>query len=345
MRAPDHWYEPPGWRAQLLQPVATAYAAIARLRQRMIVPQRASLPVVCVGNITAGGSGKTPVAIALARRLSALGERPVFLTRGYGGRVPGPILVDADRALAIDVGDEPLLLARFFPTIVSGNRPKGADTAALTDGSVVVMDDGYQNPSLQKDAGILVADADVGLGNGRLIPAGPLRELPQAALERADALVLMGDGRAGDAIAAQAEALGVPTFHGRLEPVGDRDQWRGRRVLAFAGIGRPSKFFASLDALGVDIREQQIYADHHVYTDDEAQAMLSRARAHGLELVTTQKDQARLRGSGHSGALAELYATARTLEVEVAFDDAAGLDQILKVRINAATHAGAYRAF
>ena len=345
MRAPRHWQDADHWLAKALTPVASLYASLGSFRARMVVPQRASVPVVCVGNITAGGSGKTPVSIAIAQRLAALGHRPAFLTRGYGGRLSGPLLVDADKAHAVDVGDEPLLLARSFPTIVSADRPKGADMAGFQGASVVVMDDGFQNPSLHKDASLVVVDADSGLGNGLLIPAGPLRETTQQALARTDGLVLMGQGNGADEVIALARSRDIPVVHGTLTPTGDTAQWQGKRVIAFAGIGRPEKFFDTLASLGADIRETQTYGDHHAFTDEEAQALLSRARDGALALVTTEKDMARLAGSGHSGALAELRSHARTLPVEVVFDEPHALDQLLKARINAASRAGDYKAF
>lgn len=345
MQTPDHWYKAPNWRARALQPVAALYATAARLKTRMTATQRATIPVVCVGNITAGGSGKTPVSIEVAKRLAKLGEKPAFLTRGYGGRVSGPVLVDAEQSRAIDVGDEPLLLARHFPTIVSANRPKGADMAAHAGASVIVMDDGYQNPSLHKDVGILVVDAQAGLGNGLQIPAGPLREPPQDALSRASALVIMGQGNGADAVQDIAAGLGIVSLNGKLTPRGDVSGWRGQQVLAFAGIGRPEKFFETLGSLGAVIREKQIFSDHHAYTDDEAQALLSRARDGKLTLATTEKDLARLSGAGHSGALAELRSLSHALPVGVTFDDTQTLDQVLSTRINAASQAGAYKAF
>jgi len=349
MRAPRHWQNADHWLAKALMPVASVYASISGLRSRMVVPRRASIPVVCIGNITAGGTGKTPVSIAIAKRLAALGHRPAFLTRGYGGRLSGPLVVDADRAHAVDVGDEALLLARSFPTIVSANRPKGADMAGFEGAGVVVMDDGFQNPSLHKDASLVVVDASSGLGNGLLIPAGPLRETAEQAISRADGLIIMGQskerGSRTEEIIALARARDLPVFGGALVPTGDTDQWRGKRVIAFAGIGRPEKFFDTLEGLGADIRETQVFGDHHAFTDDEAQALLSRARDGALTLVTTEKDMARLAGSGHSGALAELRAHAQTLPVEVTFDDPDALDQLLKARINAASQAGDYKAF
>jgi len=345
MQAPDFWYTDIGWRARMLGPLAHLYGAAARVRARVTVPYRASLPVLCVGNITVGGSGKTPTALALAHRLMAMGERPAFLTRGYGGRIRGPLLVDPDRAHATDVGDEALLLARTCATIVSANRPKGADAAATTGASVVIMDDGYQNPTLHKDAGFLVVDARSGLGNGRLMPAGPLRETAADALARASALVLIGDGTRGSGVAKQAAAFDVPVFHARLQPMGEPAFWRGKRLLAFAGIGQPDKFKASLAQVGADVVEWRAFADHHMYTEDEARSMIDTARTQGLELVTTAKDHARLSGARRGSATAELSAHALTLAVQIAFDEAAAVDALLAARLRAARSASQYKAF
>jgi len=348
MQTPEFWHRPDSWAAQALRPAAAIYGAVARFRLRSTVAARASLPVICVGNITAGGSGKTPVAMAVARRLADMGERPAFLTRGYGGRLAGPLVVDAATAHAVDVGDEPLLLARHFPTVKSANRPLGADLAAQTGASVVVMDDGFQNPSLHKDAGLVVIDAATGLGNGFTLPAGPMRETAEDALARAHAVIVMGDAPACAStqhVMDLATAKDLPIIKGRLTPQVDPDAWRGKPVLAYAGIGRPEKFFGTVASLGADLRQREVFADHHAFTDDEAQALLSRARADGLTLVTTDKDMARLTGAGHSGALAELRDQSQTVPVAVAFDDPAALDQLLRARMNAATQAGDYKAF
>lgn len=344
MRTPSHWYAAPGARARMLAPLAALYGLGGRLRMRFTVPHRTSVPVICLGNVTAGGTGKTPLAIALAGMLRAGGEAPVLLTRGYGGRLAGPVLVDADAMTAREVGDEALLLARAAPTIVSRDRRAGAEAAVRAGAGIIVMDDGYQNPTLHKDVNLLVADAGAGLGNGRLLPAGPLRERPHDALARADALLVTGRGDAADGLKRMAQGLGVPVFEAALVPDGDMDALRGKRLLAFAGIGRPQKFFDSLAAAGGDVRAARSFADHYPYSEADAQALLDAARAGALALVTTEKDMARLAGA-RGPACAALRAHALTFRVRAAIAGAAALDRLVAARLREARDTGAYRAF
>ena len=343
MRAPSHWQQPPRLLARLLAPVAALYGLAGRLRARLTVPYRASVPVICLGNVTAGGTGKTPLAIALAERLRAAGHAPVFLTRGYGGHMAGPVLVDPAAMSAAEVGDEALVLARHARTVVARDRRAGANAAVRAGASVIVMDDGYQNPSLHKDVNLLVADAGAGLGNGLLIPAGPLRERPEAALARADALIVVGPGDAADRLANLARARGLPVFAAALVPAGDTAAIGGKRLLAFAGIGRPQKFFDSLAAAGARVRLTRAFPDHHPFTERQAQALLDDARAHALELVTTEKDMARLAGA-RGGALAALRAHTLTFRVRAEIDDVAALDRLIAARLRDACETGAYRA-
>jgi tetraacyldisaccharide 4'-kinase len=266
------------------------------------------VPVICIGNPTVGGAGKTPTAIAVARLLIGAGERPAFLTRGFGGRLAGPVPVETSHA-AHDVGDEPLLLARIGPTVVSRDRVAGARCAIAAGASVVVMDDGFQNPSLAKDLSILVIDGTRGIGNGHVIPAGPLRAPLAPQLERAQAILIVGDG------AGAMPRTTLPIFHARLEP--DRAalaSLKNRRVLAFAGIGDPQKFFTTLAAAGINAQIQRGFADHHRYRADEAAALLAEAERHDLALVTTEKDLARLQGAP---ALAVLASRIYALPVEL----------------------------
>ncbi len=344
MRTPDHWYRPDTWKSRALAPLSRLYGLGARLRQRMTVPARTSAPIVCIGNITAGGTGKTPIAIAIAAMLRAQGEKPMFLTRGYGGRAPGPMIVDARNSMARDVGDEPLLLARHAPTIVAKDRVKGADAAANHGAGVIVMDDGYQNPTVHKDVGLLVVDAGAGLGNGRLLPAGPLREPAADALRRADALIVMGSGDAAEPVAALAREMGVPVFRARIAPSGDAGFIKGKRLMAFAGIGRPAKFFDTLVELGGDVRRVRAFDDHHMYTEGDARALLDAARAGAFSLITTEKDAVRLAGARHP-ALQSLREHMTVLPVEAVFDDAPALDRLLSARLREAVRTGAYRAF
>ena len=278
---------------------------------------KAPVPVLCIGNLTLGGAGKTPAALAVARLLIGAGERPFFLTRGYGGRHPGPVRVDPARHRASEVGDEPLLLTRLAPTIVARDRVAGAMLAI--GASVIVMDDGFQNPSLIKDRSIVVIDGRRGIGNGRVFPAGPLRAPLAVQLERIDALLVVGTSSGASTVIAAATARGIPVFQGRLEPEPAMvARWAGRRMLAFTGIGDPEKFFATLAAAGIDVPVRESFPDHHRYSGSEAAALLARADQEGLDLVTTEKDLARLAGDPEVAALA---ARAHALPVALAFDD------------------------
>jgi tetraacyldisaccharide 4'-kinase len=337
MREPPFWWRAAGIEACLLAPVAAIYGAFAagRLKREGC---RAGVPIICIGNPTLGGAGKTPTALAVARMLKAAGERPVFLSRGYGGRQRGPLLVAPDRDRAADVGDEPLLLARVAPTVVAHDRVEGAKAAQAAGASIIVMDDGFQNPSLAKDFSVLVIDGRRGLGNSRVFPAGPLRAPLDAQLARADAVVLVGAVGEGAAVAgAAAEARKLPLLRAWLEP--DREAiatLAGGRVLAFAGIGDPEKVFATLREAGIAVAATRSFADHHRYTPADARDLCRQADAEGLMLVTTEKDQARLQGEE---AMVELAARVRVLPVGLVLAQEAALEKLLVDRI-AAVRAG-----
>jgi len=319
MRAPSFWDEPgPPWQVKALTPVGFAYDAVTRLRFSVARPYRSALPVICVGNLVAGGAGKTPTALALARLLLAKGLSPTFLSRGYGGAEKGPVAVDPGRHDARAVGDEPLLLARVAQTIVSANRATGARLAEDLGADILVMDDGLQNPSLAKTASFAVVDAEIGIGNGRVLPAGPLRARLDFQFRLIDALILVGGGRAGEALAVRAAQRDIPVFRASMtgHNVGGI---AGQRVVGFAGIARPQKFFASLAALGADIVAVRDYADHHRYSEREAQELLTIAGRENALLVSTEKDLARLRG--HSGSLGQLAERTRPFLVSLVFDD------------------------
>ncbi|WP_018263112.1 tetraacyldisaccharide 4'-kinase [Methylobacterium sp. WSM2598] len=295
MRAPDFWWrDPPSLPARLLAPVGALYgAAAARRMARPGAP--APCPVVCVGNVTLGGAGKTPTALALAALLRELGARPAFLSRGYGGSLPGPLRVDPAAHGAAEVGDEPLLLARAAPTIVARDRPTGAAACAAAGADVIVMDDGLQNPSLRKDWSLAVFDAGVGIGNGLPFPAGPLRAPLGAQWPLVSAVLVIGDAAQGRPLLAAAAARGLPALRGRLAPdAAAAAALRGRPVLAFAGIGRPDKFFESLRAVGAELRGTRAFPDHHAYRAGEIAALEREATRRGLTLVTTEKDRVRL---------------------------------------------------
>jgi tetraacyldisaccharide 4'-kinase len=304
MREPAFWWHPAGWRSALLSPVAAVYGIVAAAR--MARPgASAGVPVVCIGNLTVGGAGKTPAAIAVAQWLAAAGRHPFLLSRGYRGRLAGPVRVDRARHTADEVGDEPLLLARAAPTMVSRDRRAGAEAAREAGADVIVMDDGFQNPEIEKDLSILAIDGRRGIGNGRVLPAGPLRASLAVQLARAQAVLLIGEGEGCEAVAAQARRRGLPVFHGRLEPdAATLAGLRSRPVLAFAGIADPDKFFATLRAGGVEVRAAVPFPDHHRYRRRDAVALAERASREGLSLVTTEKDLARLAGKVELAPLA-----------------------------------------
>jgi tetraacyldisaccharide 4'-kinase len=330
MRAPGFYFQPPGIAANLLFPLAAVYGAAAAARMRR-PGTRASVPVICVGNFTLGGAGKTPTALALANLLAAMGERPVFISRGHGGDNRGPLVVALGGHDADDVGDEPLLLARAFPTIVARNRLAGAAIAVEHGASVLVLDDGFQNPDLHKDLALVVIDAVNGVGNGAVFPAGPLRAPLEAQLAHAHAIVRVGAGAGAEPVIVRAAARNIPAFPARLVPDAHAAKGvAGRKVLAFAGIGHPEKFFATLEEVGADIVKARAFADHHRYSAQEAADLLRTAKDRGLQLVTTEKDLARMQGGR---TLAELATAVRTLPVKLEFADAGAMRKVLEAAI------------
>lgn len=284
-----------------LTPASWLYGAATPLRFALARPYRASVPVICVGNFTAGGAGKTPAAIMLARMLQDMGVSPSFLSRGYGGALAGPHLVNPDRDHAGAVGDEPLLLARHAPAVISRDRRAGASMIEAQGAGAIVMDDGFQNPQLARDFSLIAVDAGFAIGNGAVIPAGPLRAPLGFQVRRADAVLLIGEGALG---AALAQRLSLPVLRARIEPDADVGWLSAGPVIAYSGIGRPAKFFDTLERLGARITARYAFADHHPYTPENAAALLTRARDAGARLVTTQKDWMRMReGRTPVGAL------------------------------------------
>ena len=324
MREPASWWRPGS--KSLLSPFAAVYGAAAWLRMQASGTS-AGVPVICFGNLTVGGAGKTPAALAAARLLLKVHERPFFLSRGYGGRLAGPVRVNIATDRAADVGDEPLLLARLAPTIVARDRVAGARFARSAGASVIVMDDGFQNPSLAKDLAILLVDGARGIGNGRIIPAGPLRAPLEIQIAHAKAIVVVGPPHGATAVLDVARRYGITIFHGRLEPDANSLAALGRRkVLAFAGIGNPDKFYATLNGAGVDVAECASFADHHRYTPADAQALIARAAAKNLVLITTEKDLVRLAGEP---SLASLAAHASALPVRLVIEEAERFRQMV----------------
>ncbi len=314
MRAPAFWQaEGNRLAAWLLAPIGWLYGRITLMR--LAKPgERVAVPVIAIGNFTAGGAGKTPVARALAEALAARGERPVILSRGYGGSLPGPHRVEPSRDTADGVGDEPLMLARTCPVIVSRDRRAGAHLAIEQGASVLVLDDALHNPHLQKDFTLAVVDGGAGFGNGFCLPAGPLRAPVEPMLDRTDAVLMIGADRHGVA----AELRAKPTFMSAMTPDPGVAGNCAAKVLAFCGIGRPEKFAETLREIGAEIVGLRAFGDHHAFTDSEAEVLLAEAKSLGAMLVTTEKDAMRLQGGSMREALKQ---AATVLPVSVALPD------------------------
>jgi len=298
--------------AAALSPLGFLYGASVAWKHRHQRPYRSRAAIVCVGNLTVGGSGKTPVAIALACLVQAKGIPVAFLARGYRRRSSNAILVDVRKHDAAAVGDEAMLLARVAPTIVAGDRAEGARLAERNGAQVIVMDDGHQNFTLAKDLSLVVVDGESAFGNDRMVPAGPLRESVQQGLARADAVLVMGDG--------------TPSLSGFTGPVArawltsDR-RFDGKRLVGFAGIGRPDKFFATLRAQGAKLVETHAFTDHHIYSAAELTMLRGRAMGMGAGLITTEKDFVRLDASQR--------ADIDVLSVQAVFENPSALDRLL----------------
>jgi tetraacyldisaccharide 4'-kinase len=308
--APPFWWERPDWRARALWPFSSVYGFVASTR--MVTARREQVPaaVLCVGNLTVGGEGKTPIAIALAREAKRMRVRAGFLSRGYGGALTEPHLVDAEKDAARLVGDEPLLLARHAPTVVAPDRIAGARRLIEEGCELVIMDDGFQSARLHMDYALIVVDAKRGLGNGHVIPGGPLRAPLTHQMRFANAVVTVGEGSAADTVVR-------PVHAARIRPL-RASGLKGTRVLAFAGIGNPQKFFDTLREIGAEIVSARAFPDHHPYSDEDILELRAEAVSGSLQLVTTEKDLVRLR-SGH-GIAADFLKSVRALPVEAVFE-------------------------
>lgn len=317
MKTPDYW-RTDSLVSKILAPIGAIYGFLTQLRLKLHNPPKAEIPVICVGNITAGGTGKTPVSIALAKMLINDVYHPFFVTRGYGGKIKN-IMVNNKKHSAKEVGDEPLLLSAVAPVVVNPNRYEGAKSAINEGADLVVMDDGFQNPSLYKDLSFLVFDGNYGIGNGKIIPAGPLRETFADGTKRADALIIMGEDKNG--LAAKTK---LPTFFAHLEAaqtaVGKRD------VVAFAGIGHPSKFYGSLKEQGLNIVKTYDFPDHHFYRTNELEKIIDEAQKLNADIYTTGKDFVKI---PHS-----LQSQIKVLEVAVVWEKPEELLSFIKSKIS-----------
>ncbi|MDM9623787.1 tetraacyldisaccharide 4'-kinase [Rhizobium sp. AC44/96] len=330
--APPFWWTKADWRAWTLYPVSFLYGRIAGYRMAHAKRASVPIPVICVGNFTVGGAGKTPTALTIARAAKAKGLKPGFLSRGYGGSLDVTTVVDPAHHRAVAVGDEPLLLAREAMTVISRRRVEGAQRLVKEGADLIIMDDGFQSARLAIDYALLVIDATRGLGNGHIVPGGPVRAPIRQQLSYATALLKVGTGTAADTIVRIAARAAKPYFTAALK-VSDGADLAGRRVLAFAGIADPAKFFRTVESVSAEIVVRRSFGDHEHLTDDEIDDILSTADREDLLIVTTSKDFVRL--AGHHGKAEQLAARCRVIEVEMAFADHRAPDLIIERALEA----------
>lgn len=312
MKTPEFWNRQ-NFLSNLLQPLSTIYAAATAWRLKSHTPYKSEYPVICIGNLTAGGTGKTPVSLSIADLLHRMGKNPYFITRGYGGSLHN-VVVNRQIHTPQQVGDEPLLLAEVAPTVVNPDRAAAAKLAAEKGADCLVMDDGFQNPTLHKDISFLVFDGNYGIGNGRVIPAGPLREPFNAGIQRAQAAIILGEDKTN--ISAQIK---LPVFYGKV--IEEKPQTSNRRILAFAGIGHPEKFYASLKKCGFTIVKTFNYPDHYFYTRSDLSSLIDFAQKNNLDIYTTSKDFVKI--------LPELRSHFKVLNIKISWQDEAALQNFL----------------
>ncbi len=328
--APPFWWQSAGIQSALLSPFGWVYGRVARRIMDHRERKAVSVPVICVGNFTVGGSGKTPTALALADRAIARGFKPGFLSRGYGGGMRHATVVDPAIDTARLVGDEPMLLAAKALTVVSANRVEGARLLVENGADLIIMDDGFQSARLVFDQALLVVDARRGVGNGCVFPAGPVRAPIIDQVRHADALIVVGEGKGADPMIRLAARAAKPIHLARLQPR-NAAQFLNRNCLAFAAIGDPQKFFTTIEQAHIRLARCQGFSDHHPFTDDEINDLLAEAELYGLDLIITEKDYVRLQ-AGHGRAL-DLLEKTGVLKIDMVFDSPDVPDAIIDAAV------------
>lgn len=314
---PPFWFESPGLKSWLMWPLSWLYSKGAALKMHAKPSGSVGAPVLCIGNFVAGGGGKTPTALAMAAHIKKAGYKPGFLSRGYGGHISGPEQVALDTHNAHDVGDEPLLLARVAPTVISADRLSGAEKLVEIGCDFIIMDDGFQNPRLEKDYALVVVDSRRGIGNGFAMPAGPLRVELRDQLELTSSILIVGNEDGAIPVVRKAAKSGRPIYQAELRLL-NKAKWKNKWLLAYAGIADPEKFYQSLRDVGADLAQMRSFGDHHVFTRDDVVELLDRAKLMEAQLVTTSKDFVRLMGMGE--AAQRLAKASEVANVELTFE-------------------------
>ena len=336
LETPSWWYDrKPSRTAKVLKPFSWVWGTIAGSRMTIASSHYSNLPVLCIGNFTMGGAGKTPTAIYVANHLKSLGEQPAFLSRGYGGRLSGPHRVNAEIDTAEMVGDEPLLLARHAPTFIARKRVAGAKLIEQSNATIIIMDDGFQNNSLHKDLSLVVIDGDAGIGNGMTIPSGPLRAPFEDQIAFCDAIIIISkDAKENDDNGKLRKSFSGPVMYAETVPDEDISWLRTARIIAFAGIGRPEKFFQTVRRCTPNLIDCIAFPDHHDFSENDARDLLGRAFGEDAVLLTTEKDWVRL--TDNQSALSELRENAQTLPIRLEFEkeDLQQLDKLIDVALS-----------
>ena len=328
--APPFWWQKNSWQGYALSPISYVYGRIAAKRMSITTPTSVEVPVICVGNFVVGGAGKTPTVHMLSKYAIAQGFKVGILSRGHGGAIQTPTIVEITKHNAHDVGDEALLHAEKSTTVISTNRVAGAELLVKENCTIIIMDDGFQNPALHKDFNLVVTDAKRGLGNGFTMPSGPMRVPLKHQLLHTDAVLITGKGDNAIKTIRKAARAGKPIFHSVVEVIG-KTKHKGKKALAYAGIADPSKFFDTLEDIGVDVIERQGFGDHHLFTQDECADLIDRSKEQKLELFTTQKDAIRLKDMGE--AQDKLKELSEAIHIDLKPEDPAMLKRIFDITL------------